>query len=216
RVAEPGPGWALGSASGPPFAPPCGPPRVAATRGGPVVSRATGAATRSVDPATRGVDIPRAPAALTEPAGRPRPLLAAHPQAGPPHRPRAAGHRQRAGRRPERARTLPGRPGPVPRRLRARRWCRSAPRRRRRGRRPAPRPVRGRRVIASGRAAGRSVPGLSRAALVRCPAAFGLGAGVDRHVDAEGVAALESTGEARELLVPAVGEDVIALEGQPA
>src|SRR5699024_3627967 len=84
-------GWALGSASGPPFAPPCGPPRVAATRGGPVVSRATGAATRSVDPATRGVDIPRAPAALTEPAGRARPLLAAHPQAGPPHRPRPAG-----------------------------------------------------------------------------------------------------------------------------
>src|SRR5699024_8990413 len=83
-------------------------------------------------------------------------------------------------------------------------------------RRPVPLTVLGRRVIASGRAAGRSVPGLSRAALVRCPAAFGLGAGVDRHVDAEGVAALESTGEDRELLVPAVGEDVVALEGQPA
>src|SRR5699024_8810433 len=83
-------------------------------------------------------------------------------------------------------------------------------------RRPVPLTALGRRVTAGGRAAGRSVPGRSRAALVRCPAAFGLGAGVDRHVDAEGVAVLESTGEDRELLVPAVGEDVVALEGQPA
>src|SRR5699024_1072861 len=67
---------------------------------------ATGAATRSVDPATRGVDIPRAPAALTEPAGRPRPLLATSRRAGRRQRPREAGQPRQAARRPKPTPTL--------------------------------------------------------------------------------------------------------------
>src|SRR5699024_3840098 len=62
---------------------------------------------------------------------------------------------------------------------------------------------------------GRLPSGAALAAAVRHPSGLRLGGGVDRDVDAEAVALLEGAVERRQLLLPAVGEHVVALEGDP-